>query len=288
MRHLAGLAVFGARQNLVLVVTAALLAIQAACERGGPPATQPARGGTTAALTRIAPESRNWSKAEAGAKLADEQLGLSAAVRLVRLAGATPLCLPETLTDDQVEHLRLARLSTSRWALGVTARNDAHRLRAPVLFSTDGDVELLGEGVEEELTVLYLADQPDVFPHVAILPDRVLLTNDETEPAIVLEPDEPVHFELRERQGYPYLALVLPQAGAVAAVATYKWDPYELVFVGPAVDALPDPPGGRFHIDVAASRRLEPMGGELPESRPIQRPPASQPQPVQDSRDLPA
>ena len=75
---------------------------------------------------------------------------------------------------------------------------------------------------------------------------------------------------------------------AVAAVATYKWDPYELVFVGPAVDALPDPPGGRFHIDVAASRRLEPMGGELPESRPIQRPPASQPQPVQDSRDLPA
>jgi hypothetical protein len=282
--------VFSARQNLVLVVTAVLLALQAACERGGPPATQPARGGTTAALTRIAPESRNWSKAEAAEKLADEQLGLSAAVRLVRLAGATPLCLPETLTDNQLEHLRLARLGTSRWVLGVTARDDVRRLRAPVLLSADGDVELLGEGVEEELTVLYLAGQPDVFPHVAILPDRVLLTGDETEPAIVLEPDELVHFECRERNGYPYLALVLPRAAAAAAeVAAYKWDPSELVFVGPAVDALPDPPGGRFHIDVAASRRLEPMGGELPDTQPIQRPPASQPRPpVQDSRDLPA
>lgn len=47
-------------------------------------------------------------------------------------------------------------------------------------------------------------------------------------------------------------------------VARYRWDVYEMSFAGPAADKLPDPPGGRFEMDLAASEALLPVGGELP------------------------
>jgi hypothetical protein len=53
-------------------------------------------------------------------------------------------------------------------------------------------------------------------------------------------------------------------------VARYTWDPYELTFMGPAADKLPDPPGSRFEIDLARSPVLIPVGGEIGEPDPIE------------------
>jgi hypothetical protein len=61
-------------------------------------------------------------------------------------------------------------------------------------------------------------------------------------------------------------------------VAQYRWDPYERMFFGPACDALPDPPGGTFELDIAASPLLQPVGGRIPAPppiRPVPAPPAT-------------
>jgi len=269
--HLAGLATAGA--------------ILAGCERKERPATQPASQPASARLTLLAPGATAWSHAEACQRLADPQLGLSAAVRLVQLSGLTPLCVPPNLTDDTLQHLRLTPLDESRWALGLASRSDERQLRAALLIGLDGRVQPLAEGFEEELLVLHVAAEPEVFPHVAVLPTRVLVIAEEPEPALVLEPDPSLRFALRQRSGYPYIALLLAAAGKDQEVAEYRWDPDEGVFLGPAVATLPDPPGGKLRIDMQASRHFEPRGGELPKPAPIRRPPpASQPEPVDDDR----
>jgi hypothetical protein len=239
------------------------------CNASRPPASQPATRPAPPKL--IAAESEHWSREQAGAHLGDPKLGISAAVRLVRLADVSALCVPTELSDAHVARLRLVGLGTQRWALGLADAKDPHRLRAPVLVSADGEVTLIGDGVEEELAVLHVSKDADVFPHLVVLPQRVILVNDDLVTAIVLKTCENVCFDLRQERGFSYVALVLTGAAKAVEVARYRWDPYELTFLGPAVDKLPDPPGGKFQIDLEASRRLEPVGGEIPP------PPTSEP-----------
>ena len=278
---------FGGKCNLVcglacssvpVACTLGLFALLcwAGCRAKDEATTQPAPA-TQPALTLIAPQSLEWSTEEAAAMLEDEQLGISAAVRLVRLAEVLPLCVPEELSDGLVRRLRLKRLTEERWALGLTDRKDERRLQTPLLISVEGDVALLAEGTEEEVLVLHVAEDADVFPHLVMFPDRVLLVEDEIQTAIVLEPEQKVRFDLRKQDGYSYVALLLLQGRAPAEVAMFTWDPYELVFLGPAIDKLPDPPGGKFHVDLAASTRMEPQGGEIPEPDPIQQEPPEMP-----------
>lgn len=249
----------------LLVMAGAAIAAWPGCDAGSQPTTQSA---APLAPRLTAPESESWSREQASAHLADRKLGISAAVRLVRLAEVSPLCVPDVLTDTHWARLRLVALGPERWALGLADRQDERRLRAPVVIEATGEVSLVAEGIEEELAVLHVSKDPDVFPHVVTLPQRVLLINDAVVPAIALETRDGLAFDLRQERGFNYVALLLVGTGAAREVARYRWDPYELTFMGPASDALPDPPGGKFRIDLQASRRLEPVGGEIKEPAP--------------------
>lgn len=268
------------------IAAAGLLAAAApGCRRAKPPATQPTP--TAGAGAVLAAESLQWTQSEACARLSDPRLAVSAAVRLVRLSPVTPLCVPAELANPAAARLRVLPLDNRRWVLGLADPRAARRLRAPVVISAEGEVELAAEGVEEEVLVLHAAEDPDVFPHLAVYPDRVLTLDEPPATALALEPEQAARFELREREGFPYIAL-LPAAGDEEA-AEYRWNPYEFVFEGPAVDVLPDPPGGRFHLDLKASELLVPMGGELPEPKPLPEPPPGEPGPMQyPEENLPA
>ncbi|MBI5864823.1 MAG: hypothetical protein HZB38_10000 [Planctomycetes bacterium] len=61
--------------------------------------------------------------------------------------------------------------------------------------------------------------------------------------------------------------------------ARFRWDPYESAFIGPAADKLPNPPGGRFEIDIPESKAFIPVGGDIPDA-----PPPVQQQPPQRRR----
>lgn len=239
--------------------------------------TQPARE-QKPTLTLIAAESANWTQTDATARLAEPKSGITAAIRLIQLANVAPLCVPAELTDAHVGRLRLVPLGAERFALGLADKKDERRLHAPVLISTTGEVTLLAEGTDEEALVLHVSKDAEVFPHVAVLPHRVLLVEQEITPAIVLGAEHNVRFELREQRGFSYVALVLPRPGRSKAVARYRWDPYELMFIGPGMDRLPDPPGGKFELNLKASRRLVPEGGEVPETRPAPQEPPPAPQ----------
>lgn len=260
------------------IVILALLALPGAlggCKSDQPPASQPAseEHAEPAALTLIPPAALKWTAAAAVANLPDEKLGLAAAVRLVQLSEVQPLCVPVTLTDKAVARLRLVRLRDSLWALGLGHREDERRLHAPVLINELGKILQPATETAEELLVLYVSEDSQVFPHLLISPRRIEIVEDEIVSAVVLQTDEPVRFDLRRERGYPYIALVFLSGNPPPEVARYTWEPYELVFLGPAVDTLPDPPGGKFRVDLQASLRLEPVGGELPEPEENPEPP---------------
>lgn len=216
----------------------------------------------------IVPESHDWSREEARKRLGDERLGVSAAVRLVRLAEISPLCVPQEMNEEFASRLRLAPLRAGRWVLGLVERSDENSLRAAVLVTAESEVRPVAEGAEEELLVVHVSQNADMFPHVAVLPHRVSVIEDDICPAIVLEPNQPARFERRVLRGINYIALLALGATEDEEAAVYEWDIYERAFVGPAIDKLPDPPGGRFHVDLEASRRLVPIGGEVPEPEP--------------------
>jgi len=251
----------------------AALMIVTGCERKSTatsqPAPQPEEQVSTDNLTLLPAESRVWTRDEALAHLDDEKLAVCAAVRIVQLSDTVPLCLPGELCDNLIKRLRLVQLNEAYHALGLTDFRDERRLYAPVLITVTGDVEQLAEGVEEECLSLHIAEDPDVFPHVAVVPGRVLLIEDVVAVALSLEPTEQARFELRRFKDFPYISLVALHAADEDEAARFAWEPYELVFTGPAIDMLPDPPGGRFNIDMELSERLEPMGGLLPEPEEI-------------------
>ncbi len=252
------------RLGVCVVVLTGLILPAGGCERRPAPASGPGRAtqpaGTGFALPGGAAE---WGRAEACDKLGDEKLGVAAAVRLVWLAGLQPLCAPRELAEAQFKRLRLVRLSPGQFALGLMERQVGRGLRAAVLVAVDGTVTPLVEGVEEELVGLHVSSDAEVFPHVATLPERVLLVGEEVTTALALRGEAPVRFELRRQGSRSYVALVLVENAK--EVARYRWDPYEAAFLGPAADKLPDPPGGRFELDLSESRHLVPQGGEIPE-----------------------
>jgi hypothetical protein len=255
----------------VLLVTA--VAGWWGCDSRGKPTSQTSPGDLAVAAA-------DWSREEAAGRLDAAQDGVRAAVRLVHLADCVPLCAPDELTAVQMRGLRLVRLREDLWALGLADRREPRNVRAPVLISATGEVTPLAEGVEEELLVLHVSRDADVFPHVAVFPQRVLLIGEQPVPALVLEAGQRVRFALRTERRFSYLALLAPTDAGETEVARYRWDPYEVTFTGPASDKLPDPPGGRFRIDLKASERLEPIGGELPEpeeNKPRPRPPEELP-----------
>ena len=227
-------------------------------------------------LTLVVPESGDWSLEDALARLVDEQLGISAAVRLVRLAEVRPLCVPEELTDATVSRLRLIQLSGGTWALGVADRRSEHALHAPLLIDADGGVTVVTEGAEEELLTLHVSDDADIFPHLLITPRQVWIGKLPPELALTRKSPDVVGFEWREQEGFGYVGLMLAGAEGRVEATRYHWDPYEMGFTGPAADNLPDPPGGKFSLDMENSPLLIPMGGEIPEPEPIEAEPPAQ------------
>jgi hypothetical protein len=219
-------------------------------------------------------ENETWTVAEAVARLDDAAEGVRAAVRLVRLAGLRPLCVPEPLPADwAARRLGVRRLGESRWALGVEQTQDASRLRGTVLINSDGSADLAAEGLDEELAVLHCSEDTRRFPHVLVLPDRVLLLNNGLAPALVGRSMPGCHFECRRESGRPEIALVwvggAGESRRTKVVARYRWDVLEAVFAGPTADALPEPEGAFFELDDKRSVALLPLGGRTPPPAPI-------------------
>ncbi len=250
----------------------------AASQPAEPPAPEP-----EPERNPLLPESETWSREEALAQLTDDTTRLSAAVRLIRLAEALPLCVPDPLPVEIARRLRVVALSESRWALGLVMPEE-RRLASPVLIDSDGEVTLPVEGIEEEVAVLCCAEDAELFPHLLFLPGEVFILGDELQPALVAKSPPGLRFDLRFENDYPYIALLwrTPPTATDAAgestpgepieLARYKWDPWELAFSGPLCDKLPDPPGGLFELDLELSEALIPVGGVLPEPPAIETP----------------
>lgn len=251
-----------------------------------PPASQP-----EPELSPLLPQSESWSREEALAKLASDATCVSAAVRLVRLARAAPLCVPDPLAADVARRLRVVALSESLWALG-WGMPDERCLRLPVLIDGAGEVTLPLEGVEEEVALLCWAEDAEFFPHLLITPERVLIVGEELQSALVTRSPAGLTLRLRNEDGYPYVALLwhgpwvaedgtaMPAGGEPLELARYRWDPWELAFLGPLSDRLPDPPGGLFELDLEQSEALIPIGGVIPEPPPIETPPPAEGEPT--------
>lgn len=244
----------------------------------------------------LLPEAESWSREEALARLADEPARLSAAVRLVRLADVAPLCVPDPMPLRVARRLRLRALSDSLWALGLSTPDD-RRLAAPVLIDAAGEVTLPADGVEEEVALLCCAKNPELFPHLLIVPERVTIVGAQLQSALVSDSPPGLIFDLRFDGELPYVALLWRGSSAPAdetdetiqstqpaiadddgpiEVARYDYDAYELAFMGPLSNKLPDPPGGLFELDLDASAALIPVGGVIPQP-PVVEPPPFQP-----------
>ncbi len=270
-----GLHWLSGRRERVLACAVVVCVASAGCERPPPPpgtspTTQPAAPSrATEPIADLAPGWDTWTVEDAVARLDDEQFALSAAVRLVRLAELQPVMLPDPLPADLAATLAVVRLADDQWAVGVPEIGAPDRLWGPVLIARDGGVTLIAEGTADPV-LLRISDNPEVFPHVAVARDEVVLPSRPDVSAIWLVGPESVGFAVRFEEGYPYIALVLWDQRDIE-VARYTWEPWELVFVGPAGDSLPDPPGGEFEMDLDLSELLEPVGGiieepiELPE-----------------------
>ncbi len=289
------------RFPLAALVLLPLVGMAGSCSRSAGPPTKtappassrpagPPAPVTTGPAVRLLPEAQSWSREEALAHLADESARLSAAVRLVRLSEAQPLVLPDPLPPANLGRLRVVKLSEVFWVLGWDT-GDAWRLAAPILIDRAGAVSIPTDAAEEEASVLCISRDADLFPHLLLTPKRVLLVGDEIVTMLVGKALRGCRFAVRQEDGYWYLALVLPRSSIPASqpasappgapsvsdarvveVARYEWDPYEEAFSGPALDQLPDPPGGDFELDVEASEGLVPVGGDLPQPPPL--PPA--------------
>ncbi|TWT41679.1 hypothetical protein RAS1_28000 [Phycisphaerae bacterium RAS1] len=259
-------------RHLIAAVALLLLAAADGCSRNQPPAaatSQPAA--PSEGLTLLTPGWDAWTRDEAVARLPDADAAVSAALRLVRLAEIEPLCAPADITDRTVRQLRVASLADAGWALGfapgaaTSAAPAALRLAAPVLIATDGTVHRIAEGAEEETLLLRVSDRPDSYPHLLVSARRVWLAGPPPQAALQLRPAVHVRLGIVEETGLGRIVVLCRSPAGPTVAARYAWDVYEQVFVGPAAERLPDPPGGRFELDLDASPLLQPVGGEIPE-----------------------
>lgn len=252
---------------------------------GSTPATQTAAAPASPGEFQSLPESTHWSADEAFARLNDKSpaVTLSAALRLLALSELAPACMPPVPTEAFAAHLRVVELSESAYVFGREAAPG--HLACPVLLLSPGTAQALYDA-DEGSAGFFVSNDVDLFPHVLVAGGAVRIVVDELRDAIVAAELGPARFTvLREDRGN-CVALVLPAEppNPPREVARYRWDPFELMFMGPASDALPDEVGGRFEIDLHRSPALVPVGGEIPASAPNLPPrteerPASQPIP---------
>lgn len=274
----------------VLAITAALMLVVAWCSGcdGEAPASAPvesaAQTGVEAPVASapvaeppvLDPASASWSQKEAVAKLVAGEQTLSAAVRLVRLAEIALDAVPDPLPNDLARLLDVRPLDEGRWVLGVRDAKRADVLWSGAMIGADGGVQTLAEDGGAAVAVRVSADA-DVFPHMVIARDRVRFPDALDETALLLLHPESVGFAVRELDGFPYLALVPWEDPDGAELARYRWDPYELMFLGPARDNIAaEHGGGEFELDLHESVALEPVGGKIPEP-PAAPPPDQQP-----------
>ncbi len=240
---------------------ALLLAI--GCDRQVP-TSQPSQSRTPAKQPpkTVTPAWLEWSREDALAKLRDETTAVQAAARLVQLEHAGALVVAGELNDRSLALLRLVPLDEGARALGF-ATEDERVIRAAILISAEGDITRPTVGAEEELASLFVSRESAVFPHLIVTPERVLAAKLPVETAIELETPEVAYFAYEDNQGVPYVAL-RPLDGTGTEEATrYRWDPYELSFLGPAMDVLAEDTELTFKIDLPRSELLTPMGGKI-------------------------
>lgn len=219
------------------------------------------------ALFDVVAGSEEWTAPQAVEMLesGDARSALSAAIRLVRLAQIEHPLTSDPLTAELADEHRLVRLGDDIWAVGRSVAEEAG-LAAPLLIRPDGRVDVI-DGAPP--AALYVSQDADLFPHLLVGPDTVRIVDQDVRAAITARIIEPAGFAWRREGRAAHVAIVLAGPTETVEVARYRWDPFELMFLGPAADALPDPPGGRFEIDLPRSPALVPVGGEIPASLPI-------------------
>ncbi|MFN0136155.1 MAG: hypothetical protein ACKVS9_08580 [Phycisphaerae bacterium] len=278
------------RSPLVIVGLASMLA--AGCQPSPltPPASQPASRPTesmpaSAAAQPASREWESWTREQALAKLADDSSAAGAAVRILELAQVASPIVPQTTTDTHLRAVRVIRFSEQYFACGLQTDNE-RLLRAAVLIdATTGEVQKTDSSDAESMTLFYVSADAEVFPHLLVLTDRVRTWGSDAKDAVVFKPLTGLRFDLRTHNEYPYVALLYTQEGKTEEVARYKWDPYELSFMGPETDKLPEPSTQNFEIDLSASQALVPVGGDIEPPKPIDneempRPPQPEPEPM--------
>lgn len=265
----------------------ALLAGAGGCDTNASTRTPP-NSNTSQHKPLSSPVQSEWGAAFAGAQLEDPRYALLAALRIVELTEPEALCAVPHADSTQMRETRLLPLNDGWYAFGLACPADARCIHAPVLVCADGVARPISSGAEEECSTLHVSDDADVFPHLVILPHRVvLLAGAEPQTAIELLTRHGLRFMLTRRNGVPYVAL--RSTASPREVAAYVWDPYELQFTGPAKDTIPDTLLDRFfELDLKESRRLIPRGGQISQPEIQQPPPAqSQPRPPRELEGLP-
>lgn len=228
-------------------------------------ATQP--GAQVAAEAAAPPppllaESRKWSREQAAEQLSDAAAAISAAVRLIELAEPESRYAQGEWPVERVNRLRLLPIGDSEYVFGVADESNAKLLAQAMRIAVDGSVKAIA--VEEMPDArVYVSPDRDLFPALLIGKRQVRMLSDIESEALTIESPDNLRFDLHEKDEIASVLLMLDGAGGAVEAARYRWDPYELTFIGPACDKLPDPPGGKFQLDLKRCAALTPMGGEL-------------------------
>lgn len=262
------------------VTLLAVCALAGGCDRGQQqprPTTQSDTAVVPAAREQPAPAQpplpliagyESWTIEQVVQRLKDPAGAVSAAIRAVRLSGQWPLCVPDPLPVDYARHLAVVALNEHWWALGLPDEK-RRRWRQPVLIAADGSVVCPTGGLEEELSCLYISPDADIFPHLIITPTRVIRIGDQVVRSLAAVRLDGAWFAWEYNDGYPFVSIdVTGNDGQPIEVARYTWDVYEEQFMGPQIEDIPDPPGGRVELDLDQSQDLIPVGGVLPEPEP--------------------
>ncbi|MBL8880091.1 MAG: hypothetical protein JNG88_13310 [Phycisphaerales bacterium] len=226
------------------------------------PAT-PAFKAPAAAKPPLNPESKQWTREQAAAHLDDAEAAVSAAIRLIELGAPESPHLTGDWTAERVKAVRVMPLGDAEHVFGVVDEGNDKLLKDVVRIAADGGVAALS--IEEMPNArVYASPDRDLFPTLVIGDRQIRVLSDLETEALTIEAPETLRFDLREKDDITAIVLMLDVGGGPVEAARYRWDPYELTFIGPACDQLPDPPGGKFQLDLKRSAALTPMGGELP------------------------
>lgn len=227
----------------------------------------------------LLPESHTWTREQAAERLADDNAALSAAVRLLELSDWKFEDPEAAWTHERVAAMRVMPIAEDKFVFGRSDPANEHLLIDAVFIHSDGTTESLPGETSSAMRV-YASPDRDLFPSLLLSGRQVRLISDLSNEALLVESPESVAFDLRVRDELANIVLVFERDGVRSDVARYRWDPYELTFIGPASDKLPDPPGGKFQLDLRRSTALTPMGGEIPPPPENQTPPPEKDGPI--------